>query len=161
MGRTLIIKGANFSEVSIGKVYVGIEIPEININDKTREVVLATIGDYDIYYTTDGNTPTTDSTKYETPFIAEGDITIAAISSDGNKTCKIPDIKAEIDVDEKTLKLTSIVQGDIRYSTDGTSLSEESALYDTPISVSVGNIVKTAIFNGRNRITDIALIIIS
>ena len=158
MSRTLIIKGANFREVSLGKVYLGIEIPEININDKTREVILSTIGDYDIHYTTDGSSPTIDSTKYETPFIAVGDITIAAISSDGNKTCKIPDIKANIDVDEKTLKLSSIVQGDIRYSTDGTSLSEKSALYDTPISVSAGNTVKAAVFNGRYRITDVALI---
>lgn len=158
MGRTLIIKGANFREVSLGKVNIGIEIPEININDKTREVVLSTIGDYNIYYTTDGITPTTDSTKYETPFIAVGDITIAAISSDGNKTCKIPDIKADIDVDEKTLELSSNIQGDIRYSIDVDSLSEKSALYDTPISVSAGNTVKAAVFNGRTRITDVALI---
>ena len=83
MGKILIIKGADFSKVAIGKVNIT-GIPVINI---VGGIVTITCKDAsNIYYTIDGKTPTKNSTKYISSFSVPDGTIVKAIAefSDGS-----------------------------------------------------------------------------
>lgn len=75
MGKILIIKGADFSAVAVSKV----NKPVITISE-TGSVSISCEGAGNIYYTTDGSTPTTTSTLYTSAFTVAGRTTVKAIA---------------------------------------------------------------------------------
>lgn len=88
MGKVLVIKGADFSNVAVKTVeleYAGPTISGIyNAGDCT--VILTRLGATNIYYTTDGSTPTTSSTLYQGAFVLHltGIVTVKAIATFSN-----------------------------------------------------------------------------
>lgn len=77
MGKVLIIKGADFSQVALD--VVPIDGPTISISSAGS----VTITDEDaiaIYYTINGTTPTVNSTQYNSAFTVLGGTTVKAIS---------------------------------------------------------------------------------
>lgn len=88
MGKVLVIKGADFSNVAVKIVelkYTGPTITSIyNAGDCT--VTLICQGATNIYYTVDGSTPTTSSTLYQGAFVlhSTGIVTVKAIATFSN-----------------------------------------------------------------------------
>lgn len=78
MGKILIIKGADFSAVAIGQANP-IGSPVITITSG-GSVTIACKGATNIYYTTNGSTPTTSSTKYTSAFNVSTGTTVKAIA---------------------------------------------------------------------------------
>lgn len=78
MGKILIIKGADFSQVAVGKVTPP-ETPVIMITS-TGSVTIVCEGAMNIYYTTNGSTPTTSSNKYTAAFSVSSGTTVKAIA---------------------------------------------------------------------------------
>lgn len=78
MGKILIIKGADFSQVAVGKV----TLPETLVITITSagSVTIVCEGAMNIYYTTNGSTPTTSSNKYTTAFSVSSGTTVKAIA---------------------------------------------------------------------------------
>lgn len=78
MGKILIIKGADFSQVAVGKVAPpGTLVITIT---STGSVTIVCEGAMNIYYTTNGSTPTTSSNKYTTAFSVSNGTTVKAIA---------------------------------------------------------------------------------
>lgn len=82
MGKSLIIKGADFSENAI----LNLSIPVISVNSGV--VTITCDGATSIYYTIDGTTPSTESTLYSETFEVQNNTTIKAIGYDvdGNES---------------------------------------------------------------------------
>lgn len=78
MGKILIIKDADFSQVAVGKVTPP-GTPVITITSD-GSVTIVCEGAMNIYYTTDGSTPTTSSNKYTTAFSVSSGTTVKAIA---------------------------------------------------------------------------------
>lgn len=78
MGKILIIKGADFSRVAVGKVAPpGTLVITIT---STGSVTIVCEGAINIYYTTNGSTPTTSSNKYTSAFSVSSGTTVKAIA---------------------------------------------------------------------------------
>lgn len=80
MGKILIIKGADFSAVAVGKVTPTGDGPTITISS-AGSVTITDSSATAIYYTTDGSTPTTSSTQYSSAFTVAVGTTVKAISA--------------------------------------------------------------------------------
>lgn len=78
MGKILIIKDADFSQVAVGKVTPP-GTPVITITS-AGSVTIVCEGAMNIYYTTNGSTPTTSSNKYTTAFSVSSGTTVKAIA---------------------------------------------------------------------------------
>lgn len=85
MGKLLIIKGADFSQVAVTVVTPAADGPVITISS-TGSVTIVDAAAEAIYYTIDGSIPTTNSTQYNYPFTITEGTTVKAISaySDGS-----------------------------------------------------------------------------
>ena len=86
MGKILIIKGADFSEVAVGTVVIPVVptgSPVITISS-TGSVTIECEGATNIYYTIDGSIPTKNSTKYTSPFTVVDRTTVKAIAEFSN-----------------------------------------------------------------------------
>lgn len=114
MGKILIIKGADFSKVAVGKVEPTppspVGTPVITIST-SGVVTIACEGATEIYYTTNGSTPTTGSTKYTTAFNVSSGTTVKTIAKFANGTTS--------SVVSKTYSITW-------YSTIGTQYAESA-----------------------------------
>lgn len=82
MGKILVIKGADFSEVAVGTVVIPVVptgSPVITISS-TGSVTIECEGATNIYYTTNGSIPTTSSTRYTSVFTVSNGTTVKAIA---------------------------------------------------------------------------------
>lgn len=85
MGKILIIKGADFSKVAVGVVEPinpVVSSPKIIISSSGNVSISSDTGT-SIYYTINGSTPTTSSTKYITSFNVTNGTIVKAIAVDG------------------------------------------------------------------------------
>lgn len=145
MGKALVIKGADFSQVAVDTIEIQVAQPTVNV---TVAGLVTINSDFDVYYTTDGTTPTTLSTKYTAPFnvtIPQGsdNVTIKAVaynvgsysevvSVDYDGTLQAPVISIS---DRGVATITASQDAEhIYYTTDGTTPTTSSAEYTTPIT---------------------------
>ena len=114
----------------------------------------------DIYYTTDGSTPTTSSTKYVNPITVFASQTIKAIAVGYGWTeskvlsvkykIKLPQVKtpkaspkAGTYYSDQIITLSTTTSGaDIYYTTDGSTPTISSTKYTDPIAVSTSQTIK-------------------
>lgn len=126
-----------------------------------QSVLLSTTTDgATIYYTTDGTTPTYDSTQYSDPIAVTGDGTTVTIKAFAAKTgmtdsavvsgtyvidyskvvTVVPDIlSGTYSVPQNVVLSTSTDGADIYYTTDGTTPTQDSTLYVNPIRIEGDN----------------------
>lgn len=81
-------------EPATEKKYVPVPFIRVNYDSNTGGAAISISADApgcSIYYTTDGTTPTTDSRKYESPFIIDNSCIIKAIASKENQSSIIGD----------------------------------------------------------------------
>lgn len=81
MGKSLIIKGADFSAVAVGQITppTPTNAPTIIISTSGM-VTISASGSTAIYYTTDGSIPTKNSNRYTTTFNVSNGTTVKAIA---------------------------------------------------------------------------------
>lgn len=122
------------------------------------ELTLENASDYDMYYTTDGTTPSRDhGTYYSTPFtLKDGTTTVTAVCVDdngraGRATEETYDIKYEppdyptvtpssgVFTTETLITMTAKEGASIYYTWDGTIPTSSSAKYEAPIAIPEGN----------------------
>lgn len=130
--------------------------PTISISGSTATISCSTSG-ATIYYTTNGNTPTTSSTQYSSPITLSSACTIKAIavktgmtnssvasqSYTPSATPVVPTI--QLDTTAKTAALSAASGLTIKYSTDG---STPTNTYSSPINVSNDADIKVVSTNG-------------
>lgn len=88
MGKALVILGADFSQVAVDTIEITVVAPTISISEQ-GVVTLSNEDNYDMYYTTDGSTPTTSSTKYTAPFTVADGVTVKAITAFGSNVSSV------------------------------------------------------------------------
>jgi len=110
----------------------------------------------DIYYTTNGDTPTSASTKYTTPIVLNEGVTIKAIAINGGDESEVVSatysVKATaptFSVDEGTYNTTQSVSlgtttdgATIYYTIDGSEPTSSSTVYSTAIDVTAITTIK-------------------
>jgi len=130
-------------------VYLEDQCPKPTFIKKNNQLTIDSPFDATIYYTTNGSTPTTSSTKYSSPLSLPKDCTVKAIAvvegyekSDvasydyevGSPVCQAPTITRN--GTSNVLTMSCATSGaKIYYTTDGTEPNEESALYEGPITI--------------------------
>lgn len=134
--------------------------PTISISGSTATITCSTSG-ATIYYTLNGNTPTTSSTQYSGPITLSGACTIKAIavksgmnnSSVASKSYTPGSINApRIDIEGTAIIMSADDGATIKYTTDGTTpTSSNGTTYTHAFSESANKTVKAiAILNGNS-----------
>lgn len=143
MGKALIIKGANFSQVAVDTIDILVQQPVISIS-LTGQVSISSPDGYDIYYTTDGSTPTNASTKYTGSFGVQQNTTVKAVCYNGSNYSEVASQLYDGTLQAPTISITNkgvvtITATDnaaIRYTTDGsTPTSSSGTVYSGAFSV--------------------------
>lgn len=116
--------------------------PTISINGSTATISCSTSG-ATIYYTTNGNTPTTSSTQYSSSITLSGACTIKAIAvKSGMSNSSVASqeytpsvvITPVINISSYSAVITCATSGaTIRYTLDGTTPTASSTQYSSPI----------------------------
>lgn len=163
MGKAIIIKGADFSQVAVGQIDIVVGQPTIAITIAGQVSISSASGD-DIYYTTDGSTPTTASTKYTSAFNVQPNTTVKAVCYNGSNysdvvtklydgTLQAPNIS----ITNKGVVTISATDGaSIRYTTNGNDPTASSGTaYTEPFTVEDGVVVKAVAYitSGGSTIT--------
>lgn len=162
MGKALIIKGADFSQVAVGQIDIIVGQPTIAITIAGQVTISSASGD-DIYYTTDGSRPTSASTKYTSAFNVQPNTTVKAVCYNGSNysdvVTKLYDGTLQspnISITSKGVVTISATDGaSIRYTTDGsTPTSSSGSVYSEPFTVGDGVVIKAIayIVSGSNTI---------
>lgn len=163
MGKAIIIKGANFSQVAVGQIDIVVGLPTIAITIAGQVTISSASGD-DIYYTTDGSTPTTASTKYTAAFNVQPNTTVKAVCYNGSNysdvVTKLYDGSLQapnISITNKGVVTISATDGaSIRYTTNGNEPTASSGTeYTAPFTVEDGVVVKAVAYitSGGSTIT--------
>lgn len=84
MGKVLVIKDANFSSVALSHIVPFVANPKITISSAGIVSIKGNVGTT-IYYTTDGQEPTTASSRYNEEFSVSENTTVKAIAVYGEK----------------------------------------------------------------------------
>ena len=161
MGKFLVIRDSDFSEVAIGSLTDVPSIPTISLDTETGEISLSTDDGATIYYTTNGSNPTIYSTRYTKPFIPASSgstCTVKAISYKYSKSSSIPSLTSTIDNDFKTVQFSTSLSGTIRYTLDGLSPTSSSPVYSSAVSLISNSVIKAAVFNNTDIISEILTI---
>lgn len=144
MGKALIIKGANFSQVAVDTIDIVVGQPTISI-DLFGNVTISSPNGEDIYYTTDGSTPTNASTKYTAGFSVQIGTTVKAVCCFGGNysnvvsqqydgTLQAPNISI---TPKGVVTITATNNADIRYTVDGQTdpTASSGTLYEGAFTV--------------------------
>lgn len=150
MGKALIIKGADFSQVAVDTIEITVGQPTISI-DLFGNVTISSPNGEDIYYTTDGTTPTNASTKYTAGFVVQMNTTVKAVCYLGgnysevasqlyNGTLQAPAINI---TDKGVVTITATNNASIRYTVNGADpTSSTGTEYTGTFNVVNNDIVK-------------------
>lgn len=150
MGKALIIKGANFSQVAVDTIDIAVGQPAISISILGQVAITSPNGE-DVYYTTDGTTPTSASTKYTGAFSVQSGTTVKAVCYFGGNysevasqlydgTLQAPTISI---TNKGVVTITATDNASIRYTTDGSDpTSSTGTVYSGAFNVENGVVVK-------------------
>lgn len=155
MGKALIIKGADFSQVAVDTIDIVVGQPTISI-DLFGNVTISSPNGEDIYYTTDGSTPTNQSTKYTAGFVVQTNTTVKAVCYLGGNysevTSKLYDGTLQapnINITPKgVVTITATDNVSIRYTVDGQTdpTTSTGTVYSAPFTVEDGVEVRAIAF---------------
>lgn len=152
MGKKLVIKGADFSNVA---VFTSNDITLVL--DLIEELISMTSGG-EVRYTTDGSTPTMlNSQEYSTPVDVSEVNTLRVAAVKNNEIAFTPKIDAELSIGSLTVTvaLSSEVTGDIRYTVNGGTPTATSPVYSTPIPVSDTTTIYAALFSNGEMVSEV------
>ena len=149
MGKALIIKGADFSAVAVDTIDIEVIQPTISYTIAGQITLSQSSGD-DIYYTTDGSTPTTASTKYTAPFTVQPNTTVKAVAYNGSNYSDVASFYFDGSIQAPVISITkrgvvsitAATGATIYYTTDGSTPTTASTQYSEPFSVQDGVVVK-------------------
>jgi len=150
MGKALIIKGADFSQVAVDTIEIAVGQPTISI-DLFGNVTISSPNGEDIYYTTDGSTPTNQSTKYTAGFSVQMNTTVKAVCYLGGNYSDVASKRYDGTLQAPTIAIatngmvtiTATDNASIRYTTDGSEpTSELGSVYASTFKVADGVTVK-------------------
>lgn len=149
MGKAIVIKGANFANVKVDTI--DIIVPEPTISITIAGIVTISASD-DVYYTTDGSTPTSSSTKYTAPFSVQQNATVKAVAYNGANYSEVVSAVYDGTLQAPTISITSAGVATITasedaehiyYTTDNTTPTTSSTEYTVPITgLENGQVVK-------------------
>jgi len=156
MGKAIIIKGANFAQVAVDTLEINVSAPSIGIS-LGGEVTI--VSDNDVYYTTDGTTPTKQSTKYTAPFTVALNTTVKAVAFIGNIDSDVVSATYNASVLAPTISISkygevtitnNTTEATVYYNVNGASAPTSSDTeYTAPFTVENGDVVKAvAIYTG-------------
>lgn len=158
MGKILIIKGADFSEVAV---------PSLSDIDMTYHLFsdeLEIDSEKKVRFTTDGSTPTmVNSQEYSEPIDMSSISQLKVGTVKNNAIEFVPEINAEVSVGSLTVNVefSASIAGEIRYTINSEEPTSTSTLYDNPIPVGAGNVIKAAIFVSGQMASEVCQIEIS
>jgi len=149
MGKALIIKGADFSAVAVDTIDIVVLPPTISCQPD-GVVTLSQSGGDDIYYTTDGSTPTTASTKYTSPFTVQPNTTVKAVAYNGSNYSDVVSYLYDGTLQAPTIgiskngvvTITGPNGSTIYYTTDGSTPTTASTQYTASFTTTNGTIIK-------------------
>ena len=142
MGKALIIKGADFSAVAVDTIDIEVLQPTISCTI-AGQVTLSQSGGDDIYYTTDGSTPTTASTKYTAPFTVQPNTTVKAVAYNGSNYSDVASYFYDGTLQAPTISIsgfgvvtiTGPAGATVYYTTDGSTPTSASTQYSSVGSI--------------------------
>ena len=151
MGKALVIKDADFSSIAVDTIEITVGKPTIQI-DIYGVVAITSPNGEDIYYTTDGSTPTNQSTKYTAGFSVQNGTTVKAVCYLGGNYSEVVSQQYDgtlqapvINITNKgVVTITATDGASIRYTTDGQTdpTSSSGSQYAEPFKVENGVVVK-------------------
>lgn len=116
MGKSLIIKGADFHLVALDQIIIS-NAPVISITS-SGSVSITCDNASAIYYTTDGSTPTSSSTQYTSAFVVQNGTTVKAVGVvDGELTAITTKTYIHVE-DEGYLQANLLSDGSIAKETE-------------------------------------------
>ena len=165
--KTIAVKDHHFNSLPTTEelTWFTVAEPVISISKNVATITCETPGKATIYYTLDGSKPTSESTKYEAPFVVKTDGTIRALAMAehwnnspattyrfrfSEHTCQVPQISryateadGSIRMTTDSLFITSETEDAVFYYTlDGKEPTTQSMKYENGIKLTENGLVK-------------------